>query len=122
MSRGTVSNLSFAAIGRREFAQNRSSPFEEISARLSTIKKAGPFKPSVSLPTGANLISSHGYDPTVQLPWSRALTKNWTAVGMFSLMWPTEAARRNLTGSFDKPGTPTWNIPAPFPNVVVRST
>jgi hypothetical protein len=32
--------------------------------------------PSVSLPTGANLISSHGYDPTVQLPWSRALTKN----------------------------------------------
>jgi hypothetical protein len=54
--------------------------------------------PSVSLPTGANLISSHGYDPTVQLPWSRALTKTWTAAGMFSLMWPTEGARRNLTG------------------------
>jgi hypothetical protein len=54
--------------------------------------------PSVSLPTGANLISSHGYDPAVQLPWSRALTKNWTAAGMFSVMWPTEAARRNLTG------------------------
>jgi hypothetical protein len=54
--------------------------------------------PSVSFPTGANLISSHSYDPTVQLPWSRSLTKNWTAAGMFSLMWPTEGAQRNLTG------------------------
>ena len=53
---------------------------------------------SVSLPTGANLISSHGYDPTVQLPWSRALPRSWTAAGMFSLMWPTEGGRRNLTG------------------------
>jgi hypothetical protein len=86
--------------------------------------------PSVSLPTGANVISSHGYDPAIQLLWSRALTKNWTAAGMFSVTWPTEAARRNLTGSpvciltgsFEKPGTPTSNIPALFPNAVVRST
>lgn len=54
--------------------------------------------PSVSFPTGAKSISSGGYDPTVQLPWSRSLTKNWTAAGMFSLMWPTQGARRNLTG------------------------
>ncbi|QNI33353.1 transporter [Alloacidobacterium dinghuense] len=54
--------------------------------------------PSVAFPTGANLISSHGYDPTVQLPWSRGLSKNWTIAGMFSLMWPTEGAQRNLTG------------------------
>ena len=53
---------------------------------------------SVSFPTGTNLISSHGYDPTVQLPWSRSLTKNWTVAGMFSVMWPTEGPRRNLTG------------------------
>src|ERR1700730_1300705 len=53
--------------------------------------------PSVSLPTGANSISSHGYDPTGQLPLSRSLSKNWTVAGMFSLMWPTEAGRRNLT-------------------------
>jgi Putative MetA-pathway of phenol degradation len=69
--------------------------------------------PSVSLPTGANLISSHGYDPTVQLPWSHSLTKNWTVAGMFSLMWPTEAARRNLTGQssvyFDRQLTPPWD-------------
>jgi hypothetical protein len=54
--------------------------------------------PSVSVPTGANLISSHGYDPTVQLPWSRSLTKSWTVAGMFSVMWPTEARQRNVTG------------------------
>ena len=69
--------------------------------------------PSVSLPTGANLKSTDGYDPTVQLPWSRALTKNWTAAGMFSLMWPTEAARRNLTGQtsvyFDRQLPSLWD-------------
>jgi len=69
--------------------------------------------PSVSFPTGANLISSHSYDPTVQLPWSRSLTKNWTAAGMFSLMWPTEGALRNLTGQssvyFDRQLTPSWD-------------
>jgi hypothetical protein len=54
--------------------------------------------PFVSFPTGAKSISSGGYDPTVQLPWSRSLAKNWTAAGMFSRMWPTGGARRNLTG------------------------
>lgn len=37
---------------------------------------------SLSLPTGAGAISSHGYDPSVQLRWSRALSSNWTAAGM----------------------------------------
>ena len=69
--------------------------------------------PSVSLPAGASAISSHGYDPTIQLPWSRALTKNWTSAGMFSLAWPTELGRRNLTGQsslyFDRQLTPIWD-------------
>jgi hypothetical protein len=69
--------------------------------------------PSMSLPTGANLISSHGYDPAVQLPWSRSLTRTWSAAGMFSLTWPTEAARRNLTGQsslyFDKQLRSPWD-------------
>lgn len=69
--------------------------------------------PSVSFPTGASLISSHGYDPTVQLPWSRGLSKNWTVAGMFSLMWPTQGPRRNLTGQasvyFDRQLTPPWD-------------
>ena len=73
---------------------------------------------SVSLPTGANSISSHGYDPTVQLPWSHSLAKNWTAAGMFSVMWPTEASpsgvrQRNLTGQasvyFDRQITQPWD-------------
>jgi hypothetical protein len=69
--------------------------------------------PSESLPTGSNSISSHGYDPTVQLPWSRSLTRNWTAAGMFSLTWPTEGGRRNLAGQsslyFDRQLTPSWD-------------
>jgi hypothetical protein len=69
--------------------------------------------PSVSLPTGANAISSHGYDPTVQLPWSHSLSKNWTLAGMFSLSWPTEGPLRNLTGQysiyFDRQLTRTWD-------------
>jgi Putative MetA-pathway of phenol degradation len=53
---------------------------------------------SLSFPTGANAISSHGYDPQFQLPWSHPISKNWTAAGMFSVLWPTEGAGRNLTG------------------------
>ena len=53
---------------------------------------------SLSLPTGAHSISSHGYDPQVQLPWSRQLSANWTAAGMFSVYWPTQGAARNLIG------------------------
>ena len=44
----------------------------------------------LSFPTGANTESSGGYDPGLQLPWSRALSTNWTAAGMFSVYWPTQ--------------------------------
>ena len=54
--------------------------------------------PSLSLPEGAKAISSHGYDPTVQLPWSRSLTKSWTVAGQFGVGWPTEAGRHIATG------------------------
>ncbi len=52
----------------------------------------------LSFPTGANAISSHGYDPQLLLPWSHPISKNWTAAGMFALFWPTQGASRNLTG------------------------
>jgi hypothetical protein len=52
----------------------------------------------VSLPTGASALSSHGYDPGLQLPWSRKLSTNWTAAGQLALYWPTEGDQRNLTG------------------------
>jgi len=53
---------------------------------------------SLSLPTGARPISSHGYDPSVQMPWSRALSPNWTAAGMLAMYWPTQEGHRNVTG------------------------
>ena len=68
---------------------------------------------SLSLPTGAGALSSHGYDPSLQLPWSRALTPNWTAAGMLSVYWPTEGPRRNVTGEctflFDRQLTKSWD-------------
>ena len=63
---------------------------------------AGGFDVSVivflSMPSGAHAVSSHGYDPGLQLPWSRKLSANWSAAGQFALYWPTQADARNLTG------------------------
>jgi len=52
----------------------------------------------LSLPTGASEVSSHGYDPAVQLPWSRSLSANWTLAGQLAAYWPTQDGRRNDTG------------------------
>jgi hypothetical protein len=92
---------------------------------LGLKQQLGPVKgfdvsilPSIIFPTGANAISSHGYDPSVQAPWSRGLSKNWTVAGMFSVAWPTQAAangytRRNTTGQgsvfFDRQLTAPWD-------------
>jgi hypothetical protein len=44
---------------------------------------------------------------------SRSLTKNWTVAGMFSVTWPTEGPRRDLTGQsslyFDRQLTRAWD-------------
>jgi Putative MetA-pathway of phenol degradation len=68
---------------------------------------------SLSVPTGARAISSHAYDPFVQLPWSRALSSSWTAAGMLSVYFPTEQDRRNTTGEgtflVDRQLTKTWD-------------
>ncbi len=53
---------------------------------------------SLSVPTGAKRLSSHGYDPQFQLPWSRGVSANWTAAGMFSFFLPTVGPRRVPTG------------------------
>jgi hypothetical protein len=67
----------------------------------------------LSFPTGANTLSSHGYDPQVLVPWSHPISKNWTAAGMFALLWPTEGTRRNLTGQpsflLDRQITSRWD-------------
>jgi len=68
---------------------------------------------SLSLPAGASAISSHGYDPFVQLPWSRALSSKWTVAGMLSVYWPTAQGRRNVTGEttflMDRQLRKTWD-------------
>lgn len=51
-----------------------------------------------SFPAGASAISSHGYDPALQLPWSRKLGTRWTAGGQVAFYWPTQAGKRNFTG------------------------
>jgi len=67
----------------------------------------------LTFPTGANTVSSGGYDPGVQVPWSRALTANWTAAGMLSVYWPTQGRTRNVTGEstflLDRQLTKPWD-------------
>jgi hypothetical protein len=53
---------------------------------------------SLRLPSGARAFSSHGYDPSVQLPWSRSVSANWTVAGMLSVYFPTQGDRRDVTG------------------------
>jgi len=69
--------------------------------------------PSLSLPTGAGGISSGGYDPSLQVPWSRTLSKVWTVAGQLSLLDPTEGSRRNVTGQasiyFDRALGSVWD-------------
>jgi hypothetical protein len=68
----------------------------------------------LSFPTGANTISSHGYDPGLQLPWSHQLSDNWTAGGQAAFYWPTLAGKRNFTGELtfvlDRQLTRPWDV------------
>jgi hypothetical protein len=52
----------------------------------------------LSMPSGSNGISSGGYDPALQFPWSRAVSANWTVGGQGAFYWPTEAGKHTLTG------------------------
>jgi hypothetical protein len=67
----------------------------------------------LSFPTGATTVSSGGYDPGLQVAWSRAVSTNWTAAGMFSVYWPTQGRVRNVTGEstflFDRQLTKPWD-------------
>jgi hypothetical protein len=51
----------------------------------------------LGFPTGASKISSHGYDPYVQFPWSRRLTNDWSLHGMFTVTWFTSQHAINPT-------------------------
>jgi len=68
----------------------------------------------LSFPTGAAEISSHGYDPGLQLPWSHSLWKNWTVGGQAAFYWPTVTGKRNFTGEgtvfFDRQLKRSWDV------------
>jgi len=67
----------------------------------------------LSLPSGANAVSSHGYDPGLQLPWSHQLSKNWTAGGQVAFYWPSQEGKHNFTGEatflLDRQLTKPWD-------------
>lgn len=52
---------------------------------------------ALSLPTGAERISSHGFDPFIKFPWSKEIAKGWSIGGMQSFFWNTLGGRRNPT-------------------------
>ena len=58
----------------------------------------------LGFPTGANKISSHGYDPYVQVPWSRRITDDWSLHGMFTVTWFTR--QRKIDPTFE----PTFSL------------
>ena len=51
----------------------------------------------LGFPTGASKISSHGYDPYIQFPWSRRISDNWSLHGMFTVTWFTSQHVNNPT-------------------------
>lgn len=67
----------------------------------------------VSFPTGANRISTHGYDPGFQLPWTHPVSENWTAGGQFAFYSPTVSGKHNFTGEaaffLDRQLTKPWD-------------
>jgi hypothetical protein len=68
---------------------------------------------SLSIPTGAAAISTHGYDPSFQLPWSRQVSSNWTAAGMLTVYVPTENGSHRVVGEstflLDRQLTKAWD-------------
>jgi outer membrane putative beta-barrel porin/alpha-amylase len=51
----------------------------------------------LGFPTGATKISSHGYDPYIQFPWSRRISDDWSLQGMFTVTWFTSQHTSNPT-------------------------
>lgn len=67
----------------------------------------------LSLPSGANSVSSHGYDPGLQFPWAHKLSEHWTAGGQVAFYWPSQEGKHNFTGEttflLDRQLTKRWD-------------
>jgi hypothetical protein len=88
-----------------------------VGAKEQLVSTPGGFDVSaivfLSFPTGAFPLSSGGYDPGLQLPWSRSLSASLSVAGMFSAYWPTQGHTRNLFGEstilLDRQLTGPWD-------------
>jgi len=73
---------------------------------------------SLSLPTGSDGVSTHGFDPSINFPWSKGLKAGWSIGGMQSAFWHTENHRRNAiwepTFYVDKSITNAWDVFAEY--------
>jgi Putative MetA-pathway of phenol degradation len=99
----------------------RSSPHGFGDMAVAIEQQLGPIGgfdlaliPSISLPSGARAISSGGYDPGLQLPWSRALSATWTIAGQLAAYAATVNGARNYTRElsllFDRQLDAGWDI------------
>ena len=66
---------------------------------------------ALSFPSGAHDVSSHGYDPTLQLMPSQQLRTDLSVGGMLSLALPTQDSSRNITGQAS--AEVDWNFRKP---------
>lgn len=95
------------------------SGFSDLSIGMK--QQFGPIKTNfdisvvvfVSIPSGAKGVSSNGYDPGLQAPWTYKLSANWTAGGQFASYWPTIAGKHTYTGEgtflVDRQLTKPWD-------------
>lgn len=81
---------------------------------------------AVSLPTGADRVSSHGFDPFVKFPWSKDIGKRWSIGGMQSVFWNTQGGRRNMTWestfTAEREMTTRWSLFAEYAGDFPRLT
>jgi hypothetical protein len=103
---------------------SQTSGFGDLALGLK--QQLGPFHKDfdlsviffLSFPTGASAVSSHGYDPGLQFPWSWKLTSKWTMAGQIAFYWPTLAGKHTFTGEptvyFDRQLTDRWDAFAEY--------
>lgn len=111
----TESNFRYGLLGKTELRLAAPDYFATVSSGAGAVsgfadvalgvkQQLGPiagFDVSLivflSFPSGSKSVSSHGYDPGLQIPWSRSLSKKWTAGGQAAFYWPTAAGSHNFT-------------------------
>jgi hypothetical protein len=70
--------------------------------------------PAVTIPTGANRLTSDHVDPEIVLTWARDLNETWSVGGIVGYAWLTEDGERNgtlvPTVAFGRPLSERWGM------------